>query len=145
MDTSANGYRLPTEAQWEYADRGGKMPSISGTFANKWAGTNEKTNPGNYAWYLGNLSRATHKAGKKGANTLKLYDMCGNVYEWYWDWYGGISTGSADNPTGSDTGPTRRLRGNDWNSNAPNCTVSYRGPGYPVDGGSSIGFRVACP
>jgi formylglycine-generating enzyme required for sulfatase activity len=146
MDTSANGYRLPTEAQWEYAARGGGTPDPGSTFANKWAGTNDEGNLGNCAWYSVNASSGTHPVGTKAANTLNLYDMSGNVYEWCWDWYDTISaTGTVTDPTGAASGTDRVLRGGSWYGNASRCAVAYRDISSPNYWSSYIGFRVSCP
>jgi formylglycine-generating enzyme required for sulfatase activity len=145
MKAGANGYRLPTEAEWEYAARGGGPASTSGSFADRWAGTN--TGMGNYAWYSSNAGNATHPVGTKTANGAELYDMSGNVYEWCWDRYGTISTGTAANPAGPATGSYRVFRGGSWSNIASLCAVVYRGssnlllPGY---GYNSIGLRVVC-
>jgi formylglycine-generating enzyme required for sulfatase activity len=143
MKTTANGYRLPTEAQWEYAARGGKAPSTSGSFANKWAGTDTESALGNYAWYSSNSSSATHAAGGKLGNTLGLYDMSGNVWEWCWDWYSSsVGTGTVTDPTGAFAGSNRVVRGGSWGISASGCAVAYRSSYIPRSRYGNVGFRV---
>jgi formylglycine-generating enzyme required for sulfatase activity len=143
MKPGANGYRLPTEAEWEYAARGGGTPSTTGSFANRWAGTNTERALGNYAWYTSNSGSATHVVGGKTANNAQLYDMSGNVYEWCWDWYSSsVSTGTETDPTGPASGAVRVIRGGSWRDDASYCAVAYRNYYYPMDGYFSIGFRV---
>jgi formylglycine-generating enzyme required for sulfatase activity len=129
-DPSANGYRLPTEAQWEYAARGG-VPSNGAPWTNKYAGTNEDNALGNYAWYLSNAGKVTHPVGGKTANTAGLRDMSGNVWEWCWDKYSG--------------GTERVLRGGSCDSDATGCAVASRFQSYPDSWYYIYGFRVACP
>ncbi|MDR2096681.1 MAG: formylglycine-generating enzyme family protein [Treponema sp.] len=139
----ANGYRLPTEAEWEYAARGGETPD--GSFAYTWAGTNTEFDLGNYAWYSANSDNATHPVGGKTANGLGLYDMSGNVWEWCGDWYDSIGTGSPTNPAGAASGALRVLRGGSWIFYASYCAVAYRYGLNPDAGISILGFRVVCP
>jgi uncharacterized repeat protein (TIGR02543 family) len=142
MDTSKNGYRLPTEAEWEYAARGGGTPSTSGTFVYIYAGSNSV---GDVAWYSGNSSR-THTVGTKAANTAGLYDMSGNVFEWCWDWYSSrVGTGTANNPEGRSAGSIRVNRGGSWYGDASGCAVARRHSDVPSYRSSDVGFRVACP
>jgi formylglycine-generating enzyme required for sulfatase activity len=145
MKVGANGYRLPTEAEWEYAARGGGPASTSGSFADRWAGTNTESVLGNYAWYSSNSGSATHEVGTKTANGAQLYDMSGNVYEWCWDWYSStVSTGTAANPAGPATGTNRVFRGGSWHGNASSCAVAYRFDSTPNFRVNDIGFRVVC-
>ncbi|MDR1971929.1 MAG: formylglycine-generating enzyme family protein [Treponema sp.] len=144
MKPGANGYRLPTEAEWEYAARGGGVPAANGSFTNKWAGTNDENSLGTYAWYNGNAGSDTHPVGTREVNAFDgPYDMSGNVWEWCWDRYESpLATGAVTNPVGPSTGSDRIVRGGSWNSPASYCTVAGRGDISPDDRDSNIGFRV---
>ena len=133
-DFTANGYRLPTEAEWEYAARGGN--GLTGTQYN-YVGSDTIDE---VAWYSDNSSSKTHEVKKKSSNDLGLYDMSGNVYEWCWDWYGSIS-GSTP-ATGSASGSYRFLRGGCWNFNGRYCQVAYRIYDDPYYRSSICGFRL---
>ena len=138
----ADGYRLPTDAEWEYAARGGQTGISDGTWSYKYSGSDT---PENVAWYRDNSDRKTHEVGKKQYNSLGLYDMSGNVNEWCWDWYGsssGYPSGTED-PAGPDTGGSRVRRGGVWDDLASGCAVSNRSNYYAYSRhyyGS--GFRV---
>jgi formylglycine-generating enzyme required for sulfatase activity len=147
MKAGANGYRLPTEAEWEYAARGGGTPSPAGPFANKWAGTNTESAVVNYAWYDSNSGNITHPVGGKQPNGMGLYDMSGNVWEWCWDWYDTVSTDSETDPKGpAGPGPDefRMGRGGSWDFEVFNCEVALRLIAEPDWGGNNAGFRVVC-
>jgi formylglycine-generating enzyme required for sulfatase activity len=135
---NANGYRLPTEAEWEYAAGGG--------FSNRtqWAGTVYEGSLVNNAWYSSNSGNKTHPVGTKEPNSLGLYDMSGNVWEWCWDWYDFdyYSKSPSNNPTGPSSGSGRVLRGGRWSSNATNCRVSARSYDYPSLRVGCNGFRL---
>jgi formylglycine-generating enzyme required for sulfatase activity len=145
MDPDANGYRLPTEAEWEYAARGGGQPGPGGPFANRWAGTNTLSELVNYAWYSANADKAAHPVGEKTANALELYDMTGNVWEWCGDWYGSIGTEPVTDPKGAvPPSADRIVRGCGYMANESHCAVSYRHHVYPNGEFEDAGFRVVC-
>ena len=128
-------FRLPTEAEWEYAARGGSQSK-----GYKYSGSNTIRR---VAWYTSNSSSATHPVKTKAANELGLYDMSGNVWEWCSDWYGFYSSSAQTNPTGASSGSYRVLRGGCWYYNARNCRVSCRGSNAPSYRYYDIGLRLA--
>ena len=140
INYKANGYRLPTEAEWEFAARGGKK---SKGFL--YSGSNNLDEVG---WYDANSGDKTHEVGQKKPNELGLYDMSGNVWEWCNDWwdakfYGKINDSNFSITTGPKNGSARVYRGGSWIRKARYCRVAYRywfGLGY---GGGKIGFRLA--
>lgn len=111
-------FRLPTEAEWEYAARGGNQSQ-----GYKYSGSNTI---GDVAWYYSNSASSTHPVGTKQPNELGIYDMSGNVYEWCSDWYGSYTEAAQTDPTGSSTGSYRVLRGGSWSYYAQYCRVSNR-------------------
>ena len=127
-------FRLPTEAEWEYAARGGKKSSHY-----KYSGSG---NIGDVAWYGGNSGGTTHAVGTKTANELGIYDMSGNVWEWCSDWYGSYSAGAQTNPQGPSSGSFRVLRGGSWGDIARSCRVSYRGGSFPDSSSYGYGLRL---
>jgi formylglycine-generating enzyme len=146
---SADGYRLPTEMQREYAARGGVPAQNAGTFNHTYAGTNVAgTGPGqlgDYAWYsANNTPSGTKPVGTKIPNELGLYDMSGNVRNWVWDiWSSSYPSGSFTDPTGPVSGTGRVVRGGSWVSSANGCSVSFRYDADATYTGHRIGFRVS--
>jgi formylglycine-generating enzyme required for sulfatase activity len=126
---------MPTEAEWEYAAKGGQKSRGC-----EYSGSNTL---GDVAWYDENSRKTTHSVQTKQANELGLYDMSGNVWEWCSDWYGSYSSSSQTNPTGAVSGSDRVNRGGSWDSIAGNCRSSIRGSGSPSYRLSSRGFRFA--
>jgi len=139
-NTSANGYRLPTEAQWEYAAKGGN--GSPGNYM--YSGSD---NIDDVAWYNKNHGgRQTHEVGKKAPNALGLYDMSGNVMEYCWDWEGRYSSEAQIDPSGSAVGALRVIRGGSWareDYSARSVSRLYGGPGS--SDAIEIGFRVVRP
>ena len=127
-------FRLPTEAQWEYAARGGKQSK-----GYKYSGSDKIRD---VAWYYGNSGIKTHKVGTKHPNELGIYDMSGNVWEWCGDCYYSYSSSAQTNPTGPSSGSARVLRGGSWSSYARSCRVSDRNYHYPSYRYDFDGFRV---
>jgi formylglycine-generating enzyme required for sulfatase activity len=126
-------YRLPTEAEWEYACRAGSKAAYS-------FGANSQL-LGDYAWFEGNSADQTHPVGEKKANAWGLYDMHGNVWEWCSDWYGQYPKGAVSDPSGPSEGSTRVYRGGSWSLEAAICRSAIRywfEPSYLI-----IGFRLA--
>jgi formylglycine-generating enzyme required for sulfatase activity len=124
-DGDANGYRLPTEAEWEYAAKGGSLDPA----AYEYAGSNSVDT---VAWYDGNSEKRTHEVGTKAPNSLGLYDMSGNVWEWCWDWY--------------DDAPDRDyrvIRGGSWDDSAGAARSTLRYYNNPSFGNNEVGFRLA--
>ena len=131
---TGKNFRLPTEAEWEYAARGGNKSK-----GYKYSGSNTI---GNVAWYKDNSSHTTHDVKTKSPNELGIYDMSGNVWEWCEDWYGNYSSGSQTNPAGPSTGSRRVNRGGGWYGNAGYCRVSDRFEGIPGGNNFSLGLRL---
>ncbi|MBK8967258.1 MAG: formylglycine-generating enzyme family protein [Lewinellaceae bacterium] len=137
IDTIANGFRLPTESEWEFAARGG-MQGLRDSF--KYAGGNTMNRLGWYGENSGNRARAV---AEWKPNQLGFYDMSGNVWEWCWDWHKDYPSEPQTNPTGPESGSDRVRRGGSWGGGAGYCRVSYRGRWNPDDRNLNIGFRLA--
>jgi formylglycine-generating enzyme required for sulfatase activity len=130
------GFRLPTEAEWEYACRAGtQTPFYNGSTDDRAVGT--------LAWYAGNSDGRTHAVGQKAANALGFHDMLGNVWEWVNDWYGSsyYMESPTVNPPGPNSGTSRVLRGGSWYYGSSNTRSSYRSTYGGT--GADFGFRVA--
>jgi len=132
---TGHNYRLPTEAEWEYAARGG---AYAGGFV--YSGSN---NVDNTAWYYTNGEDRTHRVGNKQPNELGIYDMSGNVWEWVNDWYGPYSGTPKNNPHGIPSGSTRVNRGGSWRDDERRCRVSCRSNNSPDARYGNLGFRLA--
>ena len=128
-------FRLPTEAEWEFAARGGNKSK-----GYKYAGSNDIDS---VAWYDGNSGAETHPVAQKQPNELGLYDMSGNVWEWCQDWYGKYSNNSQTNPTGPESGDNRVVRGGSWNDYAWSCRASCRIDYAPSIRSYDLGLRLA--
>ena len=122
-------YRLPTEAEWEYAARAGTTGETYGALDS-------------IAWYHLNSGGTTHAAAGKQANAWGLYDMIGNVWEWVNDWYGPYTSASATNPSGPATGSIRVLRGGSWDGDGSSASAAWRANGYPANRNGINGFRL---
>ena len=127
-------FRLPTEAEWEYAARDGNKSR-----GYQYSGSNTL---GDVAWYSGNSSSRTHAVGTKQPNELGIYDMAGNVWEWCQDWYGSYSSSPQTNPTGAVYELYPVYRGGSWNSSARDCRTSYREYFTPVFRNIDLGLRL---
>lgn len=127
-------FRLPTEAEWEFAARGGVKSN-----GYKYSGGNQLSL---LAWYNENSGSTSHEVGQKTPNELGLYDMSGNIWEWVQDWKGDFTDEEQTNPTGPETGDEKVCRGGGWNREHDRCRVSYRGDDEPDLRYRSLGLRV---
>ena len=132
-DASSGGYRLPTEAEWEYAARAGMAHVYSGS-----------SSPEEVAWYGGNSKGSSHPVAQLKPNRWGFYDLSGNVREWVWDRWGvTFPEGETVDPIGPETGKMRVNRGGSWSSDARRVRVAYRRPGETDERSAYIGFRIA--
>lgn len=127
-------FRLPTEAEWEFAARGGN--NSEGT---RWSGS---SSCGSVAWYNGNSSSKTHPVAEKSPNELNIYDMSGNVWEWCSDWYANYSSSAQTNPTGAASGTNRVMRGGCYSDAANDCRVSMRSFTASSNSLPTLGLRL---
>lgn len=134
-----NGYRLPTEAQWEYACRAGTQT--------RWHSGEDESLLGNYAWFSGNSGNRTHQVGLKLPNAWGLYDMHGNVREWCWDWFVASYSNAGGNvdPTGASSGSDRVFRGGGWYGSGRVLRSACRFRFSPDGRSDDLGFRVLRP
>jgi len=130
-------FRLPTEAEWEFAARGGSQSK-----GYTYSGSNTLSD---VAWYSGNSGSTTHDVATKSPNELGIYDMSGNVFEWCQDWYGSdyYSNSVVNNPSGPSSGSHRVIRGGSWYCDAIYCRVSCRDSYTPSNSDYDVGFRLA--
>ncbi len=133
-DFNANGYRLPTEAEWEHAAKGGARDDYF-----LYSGTDVPFDAG---WFNENSGASTNVLGQKIPNALGIYDMSGNVFEWVWNWYSRYSYRMKDVYSGADTGTDKVIRGGSWYHNAHEMRVTNRNFAKPFTKTNYIGFRV---
>ncbi|MDR2551905.1 MAG: formylglycine-generating enzyme family protein [Treponema sp.] len=140
----SRGYRLPTEAEWEYAARGGVYGADGEALIRAFfAGGDASADPREYGWFAQNSERKTHPVKGRKPNQLGIYDMSGNVWEWCWDLYGVYPADPVSDYAGSDTGKNRIYRGGSYLNNLPQLRTTFRIWDAPAFKARSIGFRIA--
>jgi len=145
FNASADGYRLPTEAEWEYAARhqDGALWTPGDYASGAGADYNDAPACQAVAWYAVNSSNAAHAVAGRSANQLGIHDMSGNVWEWCWDLYEAYGSGPDTDPTGPRTGSYRVMRGGSWPDPASYLRCAVRSYLYPSDTYRAVGFRCA--
>ena len=136
LDGQANGYRLPTEAEWEFAARGGALHEGANY---QYAGSDLLDQVG---WYRTNSGEETQEVGLLMPNELGLYDMSGNVWEWCQEWYGNYGSKAIENPPGPEKGVDRVIRGGSWVDVPLFCRPAYRDDNGPDVRNNDVGFRL---
>jgi formylglycine-generating enzyme required for sulfatase activity len=131
----ANGYRLPTEAEWEYAGKGGNKDRT----LYEYAGSDDADSVG---WYKSNSGGTIHPVGAKVSNSLGIFDMSGNIWEWCWDWYKGYSALAQTNPEGPLSGSERVIRGGGWDDKKSAASTTFRFKTNPSKRNGELGFRL---
>ncbi|MCL1927701.1 MAG: formylglycine-generating enzyme family protein [Treponema sp.] len=140
---SSKGYRLPTEAEWEFAARGGLNGPSGPQDKVFFAGGNESANPLDYCWFFMNARTATRTVRGKFPNQLGLYDMSGNVWEWCWDWHADYPVDPVVDYAGPATGKNRIYRGGSYYNNLNQLRASFRISDPPEHTATTKGFRIA--
>jgi formylglycine-generating enzyme required for sulfatase activity len=141
----ADGYRLPTDAEWEYACRAGTSTAFYNgpiTAGDSTRGCVEDPVLDRISWYCATSERRTHSVRNSPPNPWGLYDMAGNVREWCWDWYEDLTAEPKTDPTGPDGGFLRVWRGGGWNYDARHCRCAQKGRDQPDGRYDNVGFRV---